>query len=236
MDEVLRQTLKKLNIEPTDLGLYQTAFTHRSFLNEANLDPTGSKVESNERLEFLGDSVLSFIVSDYLFKLRPQDAEGDLTNLRAYLVKSQSLAKISKNLGLGQFLRLSKGEESSAGRQNLQILANTFESLLGAIFLDLGIEAATSFVHQTLLEEFRTEISQGAPKDPKSTLQEQVQSKFQLSPKYVTLDQQGPDHAKQFKVGVYIKGELIGEGTGSNKHKAEQEAAKAALVKLEEPA
>lgn len=227
MDEEFKKILQGYGLNPKTEVFYQTAFTHRSFLNEAK-----AEIESNERMEFLGDVVLSFIISSYLFKLRPQDEEGDLTNLRAYIVKTDSLAKVAKKLNLGKFLRLSRGEELSGGRENSQIMANTYEATLGAIFLDLGIEASTKFVHKTLLPLFSQEISQGAPRDPKSQLQEVVQNKLQTSPKYKILQTSGPDHAKQFTVGVFIKGEQIGAGTGSSKQQAEEESAKEALIKL----
>lgn len=227
MDEKLLSILIKIGITPQDEQIYSTAFTHRSFLNESKKILT-----SNETLEFLGDAVLSFIISTYLYKMRPSDTEGDLTNLRAFMVKSQSLGKAAQNLSLGEFLKLSRGEELSGGRTNLQLLANSYEALLGAIFLDLGIETATRFVHKTLLPLFETEVKTGAPRDSKSILQEFVQSKFQKSPKYKILEASGPDHAKKFVVGVFLQGEQIGIGEGANKHSAEEQAANQALETL----
>lgn len=221
------KSLEKIGLHLKNLNYYQTAFTHRSYLNETKII-----TQSNERMEFLGDSVLSFIVSSFLYKIRPDDAEGDLTNLRAYIVKTDSLAKAAKNLSLGKYLRLSRGEEVSGGRENEQILANTYEAVLGAIFLDLGAEEATKFVHQTLIPIFREEIEKGAPRDPKSQLQEIIQNKFQVSPKYKIISTTGPDHAKEFKVGVFLNGKQIGEGEGSSKQQAEEESAKEALLKL----
>lgn len=223
----MAEIFQRVGLTPKNLQFYQTAFTHRSFLNESK-----EARESNERLEFLGDSVLSFIISSFLFERRPQDNEGLLTNLRAYIVKTDSLSKASKKLNLGEFLKLSKGEEVSGGRENPQILANTFEAVLGAIFLDLGIAAASKFVHSTLIPLFLEEIKKGAPRDPKSELQEIVQSRFQVSPKYKILSSLGPDHAKRFTVGVFVKEKQVGEGDGSNKQQAEEEAAKLALIKL----
>jgi ribonuclease III len=207
--------------------IYQTAFTHRSFLNEAD-----TKVPSNERLEFLGDSVLSFIVSSILYKLRPDDAEGDLTNLRSFIVKTTSLAQASQALNLGQYLRMSKGEELSGGRKNPQIMANTYEAVLGAIFLDQGLQKATEFVEQSLLPLFEKELKSGPPKDSKSLLQEIVQNKFKQSPKYKVLETYGPDHAKKFKVGVSVHGDQIGEGEGFSKQVAEENAATEGLATL----
>lgn len=221
------KVLAKIGINYKNMNYYQTAFTHRSYLNEVKII-----TESNERMEFLGDCVLSFIISSFLYKIRPGDAEGDLTNLRAYIVKTDSLAKAAKSLLLGKYLRLSKGEEISEGRENDQILANTYEAVLGAIFLDLGIEKATQFVHQTLIPIFQGEIEKGPPKDPKSQLQEIIQSKFQTSPKYKILTTSGPDHAKHFSVGVFLNGKQIGQGNGSSKQQAEEQSAKEALLKL----
>lgn len=207
--------------------LYLTAFTHRSFLNE-----TSDQIESNERLEFLGDAVLSVIMSTYLYKLRPQDAEGDLTSLRSYIVKTPSLAQASENLRLGTFLRLSKGEEISGGRENTQLLANTFEALLGAIYLSEGMETAEKFVKETLIPLFSEELRSGPPKDAKSLLQEMTQNQTKQSPKYRILETSGPDHAKEFTVGVYLQGEQIGQGSGHSKQQAEESSASDAIKNL----
>lgn len=209
--------------------IYKTAFTHRSYLNEAS-----DANESNERLEFLGDSVLSLVVSRILFESRTSDTEGDLTNLRSFIVKTTSLAKASKKLGLGDFLRLSKGEELSGGRENTQLLANTFESLLGAIYLDQGITAAEEFVRENLLPLFEEEIQHGPPKDAKSVLQEVAQNLTKQSPKYKILRTEGPDHAKEFTVGVFIQGRQMGEGKGFSKQVAEEKAAEVALKQIKE--
>lgn len=205
-------------------AVYKTAFTHRSYLNEAS-----ETLESNERLEFLGDSVLSLIISNILYNKRPGDNEGDLTNLRSYIVKTPSLAKASLHLDLGKYLRMSKGEELSGGRSNTQLLANTYEALLGAIYLDQGIEAATEFVKKTLIPLFESEIEKGPPKDAKSQLQELSQEKTKQSPKYKILDTTGPDHAKVFTVGVFVQGNQIGSGSGLSKQIAEEAAAAEAL-------
>ncbi len=219
--------LTELNLKFNDLKLLETAFTHRSYLNEVR-----SVKLSNERMEFLGDSVLSYIISSYIFRIRPNDTEGELTNLRSYIVKTKSLATASEELGLGTYLLLSKGEEMTGGRTNQQLLANTFESLLGAVYLDLGIEAAERVVHQVLLPNFENEIHSGPPKDSKSALQEMTQTNSKQSPHYKILKTTGPDHAKEFVVGVFVNGSEMGKGTGSSKQAAEEEAAAAALDKL----
>lgn len=209
------------------IDIFQTAFTHRSYLNEVS-----KKIESNERLEFLGDSVLSFIVSSHLYNLRPSDNEGDLTNLRSYIVKTTSLAVASEQLNLGKHLRMSKGEEASGGRNNPQLLANTYEAVLGAIFLEFGMDEAEKFVHETLLPLFEKELVEGPPKDAKSQLQELSQEIFKQAPKYRILGALGPDHAKEFTVGVFLQDKLIGEGKGSSKQLAEEAAATLALDTL----
>lgn len=207
--------------------LKKQAFIHRSYLNE-----TKDKISSNERLEFLGDSILSFIVSTHIFESRTGDEEGDLTNLRSYIVKTESLAKAAQQLKLGEKLYLSKGEEMTGGRTNPQLLANTYEAFLGALFLDQGVEVARKFVEETLLKLFIFELEKGPPKDAKSLLQEVVQTREKESPKYRILSTSGPDHARKFTVGVFVKGKQLGAGTGSSKQEAEELAAAEAIQKL----
>ncbi len=216
-------TLSRL-VQGSRKNVYNLAFTHRSFLNE-----NPKEAESNERLEFLGDSILSFIISTYLFNRRLKDTEGDLTNLRSFIVKTQSLAKAARNLNLGNFLRMSKGEERSGGRENSQLLANTYEALLGAIYLDLGLAKAIEFVDNTLIPLFSNELMMGPPKDAKSRLQEVAQNTTKQSPKYKIIKTEGPDHAKVFTVGVFLQGDKVGEGVGLSKQLAEEEAAEKAL-------
>lgn len=204
--------------------LYRTAFIHRSYLNEVPQEKV-----SNERLEFLGDAVLSFVISALLYEKRPNDSEGELTNLRSFIVKTQSLAKAAQKLNLGKFLKMSKGEEMTGGRNNPQLLANTFEALLGAIYLDQGVSEVRSFIQLTLLPLFSDELKSGPPKDAKSLLQELTQSLTKQSPKYRILSTLGPDHAKEFTVGVFIKDKRIGLGKGLSKQIAEEKAASEAL-------
>lgn len=216
-----------LDIKFKNKTLLAQAFYHRSYLNEVKLN-----LESNERLEFLGDSILSLVVSHYLYTLRNTDNEGELTNLRAYIVKTTSLAAAAKQLNLGFFLRLSKGEEISGGRNNPQLLANTYEALLGAIFLDLGLNDVKKVISRTLLSLFGKEVKLGPPKDAKSELQEVVQEKLKESPHYKILTTKGPDHAKEFTVAVFIGGQEYGQGIGNSKQVAEEHAAKQALDRL----
>lgn len=221
------ELLNHLNLKFKNLKILKQTFIHRSYLNEVKLDTA-----SNERLEFLGDSILSLIVSLKLFQERISDAEGQLTNLRAYIVKTKSLAKAAKGLKLGKYLLLSKGEELGGGRENPQILANTYEALTGAIFLDQGLEKTSQFVDKTLLSLFEKELKSGPPQDFKSKLQEIVQEKYRSSPHYETLKTLGPDHAKQFVVAVSFGGREQGKGRGFSKQEAEEQAAKMALEKL----
>ena len=207
--------------------LRQAAFIHRSYLNE---NPH-LKLNSNERLEFLGDAILSFLVSAYLYKKFPRLNEGELTSLRSALVKTEMLAFLAKHLNLGDELKLSRGEEESGGRKNASILANTTEALIGALYLDQGLEVVLQFLQKKLLTELSEIIKTGSYKDSKSTLQEIIQEKKQASPAYKILKSEGPDHAKIFEVGVFLGSRLLGKGTGKSKQKAEQEAAKAALEK-----
>lgn len=216
--------LGQLNITFNSLNLLSQAFLHRSYLNEVKVNS-----KSNERLEFLGDSILSLIISSILYQQRTEDNEGDLTNLRAYIVKTKSLAQAAENLKLGDYLKLSKGEDAGGGRQNPQLLANTYESMLGAIYLDQGFEVAKGVVERTLIPLFESEIKGGPPKDAKSELQELVQEKEKQSPHYKTLKTYGPDHAKEFLIGVYIRGKEVGRGKGNSKQEAENQAAQDAL-------
>lgn len=207
--------------------LFEQAFTHRSYLNEAR-----EKVESNERLEFLGDSILSFVVSDYLYNTYPQFNEGILTNLRSLLVNTKSLAGLSRECEFGQYLRLSKGEEESKGRENDSLLANSFEAFIGALYLDTGIDAVKAFLGETIIPKIQGYVDKKAFKDPKSLLQEYVQGQKQSSPFYKVLHEEGPPHAKTFTIGVVINNEIMGEGVGKSKQEAEENAAKQALEQL----
>ncbi len=204
--------------------LLAQAFTHRSYLNEAK-----NKVESNERLEFLGDSILSFVVSNYLYSKYPKFEEGTLTNLRSLLVNTKSLGSLAKELDFGSKLLLSKGEEESKGRQNQSLLADSFEAFVGALFLDQGIEATKLFLFETLLKRADELAKKTTFKDPKSLFQEYVQARKQSSPLYKVIKEVGPAHEKIFTVGVYVKDVLFGTGAGRSKQEAEENAAKKAL-------
>lgn len=210
-----------------DQKLYRQAFTHRSYLNE-----TKEKTESNERLEFLGDSIISFVVSNYLFMKYPAFDEGILTNLRSLLVNTKSLASIAKALDFGTNLRLSKGEEESKGRQNQSLLADSFEAFIGALFLDQGVAKVQLFLEEVLLPKADYYIKKQTLKDPKSLLQEHVQAQKLSSPVYKVIAEEGPAHAKIFTVGVYVKDSQLGQGQGKSKQEAEESAAKEGLERV----
>ena len=207
-----------------DPDLLELALTHRSYCNEH------PGLASNERLEFLGDSVLSLIISHRLYTLLPGLPEGELTARRSYLVRTPSLATKSKKLGFDKLLKLSKGEEDSGGRDNPSLLANTFESVLGALYLDSGLPACQDYLNQTFPDSELTSITE--TKDPKSLLQEKSQELGWGTPNYRLLEATGPDHARQFRVKVSLNAHGSASGSGRSIQKAETEAATAALAKL----
>lgn len=205
--------------------LFEQAFMHRSYLNESR----GERKESNERLEFLGDSILSFVVSSHLYITYPDFNEGVLTNLRSLVVNTKSLAQASRELEFGKLLKLSKGEEDSHGRENESILANCFEAFIGALFIDQGIDAAREFIKDSLFPKIEELVTQKTFKDPKSLFQEYVQAKKYPSPLYKVLAEDGPPHAKHFTIGVFVNEQQVGMGEGKSKQEAEEMAAKQAL-------
>ena len=207
--------------------LYQQVFTHRSYLNEVE-----APIESNERLEFLGDSILSFVVSSFIYEKNVRLNEGELTNLRSVLTNTETLFKIAKDLELGKHLKLSKGEKESGGRGSKTILANTYEALIGGLYIDQGIEKIKEFIYQTLLLHINKIVLVSGLKDPKSKLQEVTQAKYKASPVYKILKEQGPDHSKMYTIGVYFKDRLLATGDGGSKQEAEKIAASNALKSI----
>ncbi len=205
-------------------NLFELAFTHRSYLNESN-----GAIESNERLEFLGDSILSFVVSTYIYDKFKQKKEGELTSLRSVLTNTETLYEVAKELNLGNNLRLSKGEEETGGRESKTILANTYEAVVGALYLDQGLEATKKFIHGTIIEKIDEIVSTQGLKDPKSALQEFMQENHKTSPRYEVLEESGPDHNKIYTVGVFFGDELLAKGEGKSKQEAEKKAAQNAL-------
>ncbi len=214
------KSLKKLF---KDKSFLELALTHKSWDNEHP-----NKRESNERLEILGDAILEFIVSSELYNKFPKKEEGYLTALRANLVNTSNLSVVAKKLDLGKYLMLSKGEEETGGRVNKSLLANTVEAIIGALFLDQGIESAHKFIEKNLLSDL-DKIVKKPLKDAKSRLQEFVQAKGLPAPRYSVVSESGPDHLKNFVVQVSINGKSWGEGKGKNKSEAEQKAAVKAL-------
>ncbi len=216
-----------LTVDFTSSALIRNAFVHRSYLNE-NQD---FSLPSNERLEFLGDAVLQFLTSFYLYTQFTED-EGLLTNYRSALVNTVSLAETAKQLQLGQYLYLAKGEEASGGRDREYILANTFEAFLGALFLEQGIDSCQKLLERVLFPKLNSIIENQTFKDFKSLFQEKAQETHSATPTYEVVKEWGPDHDKQFSVAVNINGKNICTGNGKSKQKAEQDAAKKAIHKL----
>ena len=208
--------------------LVNQALIHRSYLNE-----TGEKnLSSNERLEFLGDSVLQMWISQTIYTMFPLLDEGKLTAIRTYLVRTETLALLSLGLSLGEYLHLSRGEDKDNGRHSQLLLANCFEALSAAIFISNGLEAIDSFYNHLYQPLLTNMVDPESLKDSKSLLQEKVQINKQPPPKYTVIDSIGPDHHKTFTVAVYINDKLSGEGKGTSKQEAEEQAAKNALVNL----
>ncbi len=201
------------------------SLTHSSYSNEHR-----GQVEDNERLEFLGDAVLQLVATDFLYKLYPEMAEGELTTIRSAMVSRKTLGDIAKSLHLGDFLRLSQGEERSGGRTKDVILANTIEAILGAVYFDQGYEQAKKFVETHILAHLDRILQEEGHVDPKSRLQELAQERDKITPNYTVVMEEGPDHKKIFTVVVCLGDEELAQGKGSSKQKAEEDAAKNALL------
>jgi len=217
---------KKIGVEFKDKGLLKQAFIHRSYLNE---NP-GLGLSHNERLEFLGDAVLELVTTDYLYRLYTDKTEGELTAYRAALVNTISISKVAAAIGANDFLLLSKGEAKDTGKARQYILANTYESIIGAIFLDRGYEAAAKFIADTLLPYLEEIISNRLWQDAKSYFQERAQEYAGITPSYSVLEEAGPDHEKHFTVGIFLREDLVARGKGESKQEAEQDAARNALL------
>ncbi len=222
-------SIDTLGVTFVNIELLVTAFTHRSYLNEHK-----STVKShNERLEFLGDAVLELVVTEFLYN-NYTEQEGILTNWRSSLVRTESISAAAGRLDFESMLRLSRGEKRGTDRARAQILANTFEAVIGAIYLDQGYEASREFIKHSLLVTFDKILETGSWMDSKSHLQELVQSREGQTPSYRVLSEDGPDHDKMFTIGVFVNGQLLGEGTGASKQIGQQQAADIALKKLKE--
>lgn len=218
---------KKAGVSFSDKALLTQAFTHRSYLNENK----GLKMSHNERLEFLGDAVLELISTDYLFKKYPDKTEGDLTSYRSALVNTVSLAKAATNLDINDYLLLSKGEAKDMGRARQIILADTFEAVIGALYVDTGYEAVKDFVKRNLFDliDIAHIVKNKLWLDAKSRFQEQAQEKLGVTPAYKTLREEGPDHDKMFTLGVFLGDVQVAIGEGPSKQEAEQKAAENGL-------
>ncbi len=217
---------KKINYAFKSATLLEQAFTHRSYLNENR----AAGREHNERLEFLGDAVLELVVTEFLYAKYPESPEGDLTAYRAALVNTVSIADAATKLGMNEYLLLSRGESRDTGRARQIILANAFEALIGAIYLDSGYDAAKSFIATQLFHKTDDVVSKRLWQDAKSKLQELAQDQLSITPKYELVDQSGPDHDKRFVVAAFIGKEKLASGEGRSKQEAEQDAAQKALT------
>ncbi len=215
---------ENLGFEFTNIDLLVTALTHRSYVNEHRK----SVSEHNERLEFLGDAVLELVVTDFLFR-NYGEAEGILTSWRAALVRTESIGDAGQKLGYEPLVRMSRGEKQGGERARLQILANAFEALIGAIYLERGYDDAAVFITKHITSKLDAILAEGSWRDPKSHLQEVMQKTDGITPRYVVLEEVGPDHDKVFTLGVYAGDRLVSKGVGPSKQAAQQAAAKAAL-------
>jgi ribonuclease-3 len=218
----------KIKIQFKDRNLLQSAMTHRSYLNENRRWP----LPHNERLEFLGDAILELITTEYLYQNFP-NPEGDLTNLRSALVNYKMLSEIASELGLDEYILLSKGESKDVGRARQVILANAIEALIGAIYLDSGFEPTKAFINEFVINHLTAIVSVGNILDPKSKFQELTQEKLGVTPHYKVLAEWGPDHNKNFEVGVFVNERQIAKGVGASKQEAEINAAENGLKMID---
>ncbi|MBQ9493501.1 MAG: ribonuclease III [Oscillibacter sp.] len=225
---VVKELEQKLRYTFRDPSLLEQALCHSSFANEHR----ARHMQSNERLEFLGDSILGLVTAEFLYRQRPDWPEGELTRSRATLVCEKSLHAIALELSLGEHLHLGRGEESGGGRNRPSILADAVEAVIAAVYLDGGMEEASALIHRCLLNDFREELPEKRNQDYKTVLQELIQHNPEQVMTYGMLDEQGPDHAKVFTMEVRVNGRQLGQGTGRSKKEAEQAAAKAALERL----
>ncbi len=216
---------KKFNLAFKNKKLLEHAFVHRSYLNE---NPN-FHLSHNERLEFLGDAVLELVVTEYLYEKYPERPEGELTSWRAALVNAKMLSEIAHELGFNDFLLLSRGEAKETGKARDYILANTIEAFIGALYLDRGLRNVKKFIEEHILTMLPKVFEGKLFEDPKSRFQEIAQEKVGITPSYAVLQEWGPDHAKHFRVGVFLDKDLVAEGEGSSKQEAEQSAAHHAL-------
>jgi ribonuclease-3 len=229
LDEHLREFENILEVRFANIDILKRALTHRSFVNESD-----EELRDNERLEFLGDAILDFIVADMLFRQFPDVSEGELTQLRAALVRTDSLAQLATDCKLGEFLLIGKGEESSGGRTRVNNLCRGFEAVVGAVYVDQGLEVVRDFMLPKLQQLLAHVLENQLHRDARSMLQERTQAELRFTPVYRVIDAAGPDHEKQFYIEVVVGDVVIGQGVGNSKRAAAQSAARAALKRLEE--
>lgn len=226
---VLEDLAKKIGVKFNDPDLLQQAVTHRSYLNEHR----EYKLDHNERLEFLGDAVLELVVTEYLYNNYPGTPEGEMTNWRAALVNGEMLSQISREIGVEEFLLMSRGEAKDTGRARQYLLANAFEAITGAIYLDQGAEgyaACREFILERVITKLPTIIEKKLYLDSKSRFQEEAQERVGITPSYRVLEESGPDHGKKFVVGAFLGEEMAGKGEGLSKQEAQRNAAEKALA------
>lgn len=221
---IVAKLLARLGIVPREESLFRTAFIHRSFVNEVS-----EKLEHNERLEFIGDAALELSMTDLLYRTFPGKAEGELTDIRSSCVRGKNLAAIARELDLADALMLSRGEERAGGRTNPTLLADAFEALLGALYLDQGFAVAKAFVEKHVYATLGDILAASLHVDPKSALQEIVQAKWQTLPTYAVVSESGADHDKTFRIEVSVAGRIVGRGEGNSKKRAQEAAAQDGL-------
>jgi ribonuclease-3 len=226
----IEEVEKQLGIVFRDKSLLQRALTHRSYLNEHPEFP----FEDNERLEFLGDAVLDFVTGEYLYHRFPEQHEGSLTSLRSVLVRRTTLADFARRWDLGRHLMMGHGEAETGGRNRAATLCAAFEAVIGALYLDQGLDSVLQAIEPLVIPQITRTLKERLDKDPKSSLQEIAQGRLHKTPRYRTVAESGPDHAKEFTVEATIGGDVYGTGKGHNKQEAAQEAARAALERFEE--
>ena len=233
-DEALKKFLNELPFEFDDRTILEGAFVHSSYLNELAPGPASEEVTSNERLEFLGDSVLAIVISDMLYRRYPELPEGELTKLRSRLINRRTLAEVATKLGLGELLLMGKGETRGGGRENPAILADTVEALLAAIYMDRGLMVARDFIETLFIDIVDTMTDGPGYFDYKPALQELTQGLFKKPPVYRLVNEDGPPHKRVFLIEAVVDGSVMGRGEASRKKDAEQLAAREAIEKLEE--
>ncbi|MFK7780649.1 MAG: ribonuclease III [Candidatus Gracilibacteria bacterium] len=219
--EKFEKLLYNLDIKHNNISHYILAFIHRSVVNEK---PEYAP-EHNERLEFLGDAVLELVVTNNLYRDYPKKTEGELTDIRSALVRGTNLSKIAKQLNFSEYLVLGKGEEMTGGRKNNYLLANVVEAILGAIYIDLGLDEATIFINKYIYPTINEILENNLTKDFKTTIQEYAQAEYEITPSYKVISESGLDHDKIFEIGIYLGQKIVGKGAGSSKKKAQEKAA-----------